>query len=292
LVADDKRGPGFHAVDDHPEVTMLLTAMDETARWEATQQLRAWERERLSLRPGRRLLDVGCGLGAAALALSLDLGEHGEVVGVDGSEVMLTEARVRAARATCRTRFVLGDAGALSEPDDSFDAVRSERMLQWVPDPGRAVAEMARVVRPGGLVCLTDTDWSTFDLDVGDPDISRRVRDTYRVDRRRPTTVGGRLAGLAEAVGLRPLAESKAAQVWSSWDSDASARPDGWAPMSLHADDLIDAGNLAADEREWFIDIIIDAARRGRFAMRLTMHALVAAAPAPGDGASVRHPWS
>lgn len=291
-MADDNRGPGFDAVDDHPEVTMLLTAMDETARWEATQQLRAWERERLSLRPGLRLLDVGCGLGDAALALSLDLGEHGEVVGVDGSEVMLTEARVRAARATCRTRFVLGDACALSEPDASFDAVRSERMLQWVPDPGRAVAEMARVVRPGGLVCLTDTDWSTFDLDVGDPDISRRVRDTYSVDRRRPTTVGGRLAGLAEAVGLRPLAESSATQVWSSWDPDTSPRPDGWAPMSLHAEDLIDAGNLAADEREWFINIIIDAARQGRFAMRLTMHALVAAPPTPAKKHQSARPGS
>lgn len=290
MVANDKRKPGFHAVDDHPDVATLLAAMDETARWEATQQLRAWERERLSLRPGQRLLDVGCGLGDAALALSLDLGEDGEVVGIDGSEVMLTEARVRATRATCRTRFVLGNAGALSESDDSFDAVRSERMLQWVPDPGRAVAEMARVVRPGGLVCLTDTDWSTFDLDVGDPDISRRVRETYRFDRRRPTTVGGRLASLAEAVGLRPLAESSAEQVWSSWDPDASARPDGWAPMSLHADDLIDAGNLAADEREWFINTITDAARQGRFAMRLTMHALVAAAPSPGDAVPVGEP--
>ena len=279
MVADEERGPGFHAVDEHPDVSMLLTAMDETAQWEATQRLRSWERERLALRPGQRLLDVGCGLGDAALALSLDLGAHGEVVGVDGSEVMLAEAQARAAGVTCRTRFVLGDAGALGEADDSFDAVRSERMLQWVPDPGRAVAEMARVVRPGGLVCLIDSDWSTFDLDVGDPEVSQRVRDTYGVDRGRPTTVGGRLAGLAEAVGLRPLAESSAVQVWSSWNPDASARPDGWAPMSLHADDLIAAGNLAHYERGWFVDTISDAARQGRFAMRLTMHALVAVAP-------------
>ena len=200
---------------------------------------------------------------------------------------MLAEAQARAAGVTCRTRFVLGDAGALGEADDSFDAVRSERMLQWVPDPGRAVAEMARVVRPGGLVCLVDSDWSTFDLDVGDPEVSQRVRDTYGVDRGRPTTVGGRLAGLGEAVGLRPLAESSAVQVWSSWNPDASARPDGWAPMSLHADDLIAAGNLLEDERRWFIDTISDAARQGRFAMRLTMHALVAVAPAPVTEPSV-----
>jgi len=230
---EDARGDGFHAVDDHPEVTMLLRAMDETARWEATQQLRAWERERLALRPGQRLLDVGCGLGDAAIALSADLGEHGEVVGVDGSKVMIAEPQVRAA-------------------DDSFDAVRSERMLQWVPDPGRAVAEMARVVRPGGLVCLTDTDWSTYDIDVGDPDLARRVRDTFGVERHRPTTVGGRLVSLAKAVGLRALAETSATHVCSRWDPDVSPRPDGWAPMAIVADELIAAGQLAADERDQF----------------------------------------
>jgi SAM-dependent methyltransferase len=285
MVEDDERGPGFRSVDDHPEVTMLLTAMDETARWEATRQLRSWERERLALRPGQRLLDVGCGLGDAALALSLDLGAHGEVVGVDGSEVMLAEARVRAARATCRTRFVLGDASALSEADDSFDAVRSERMLQWVPDPGQAVAEMAGWCGPAAWCASSTPTGRRSTLEVGDPDIARRVRDTYGVDRGRPSTVGGRLAGLAEAAGLRPLAESSATQVWSSWNPDASARPDGWAPMSLHADDLVAAGNLSHDERGWFIDTISDAARQGRFAMRLTMRALVAAASASGDRA-------
>lgn len=262
---------------------MLLSAMDETARWEATKQLRAWERDRLALRSGQRLLDVGCGLGDAALALSADLGDHGEVVGVDGSKAMIAEAQVRAASARCGVRFAVGDAGALDEPDDSFDAVRSERMLQWVPDPRGAVAEMARVVRPGGLVCLTDTDWSTYDIDIGDPDLARRVRDTFGVERDRPTTVGGRLASLAEAVGLRTLAETTATHVCSRWDPDASPRPDGWVPMAVVADVLIAAGQLAADERDQFVEKVEDAARHGRFTMSLTMHALVAAAPASDD---------
>jgi SAM-dependent methyltransferase len=202
---------------------------------------------------------------------------------VDGSKVMIAEAQVRAAGARCGVRFAVGDADALDEPDDSFDAVRSERMLQWVPDPGRAVSEMARVVRPGGLVCLTDTDWSTYDLDIGDPDLARRVRDAFGVERRRPTTVGGRLASLAEAVGLRVLAEKTATQVWSQWDPDASPRPSGWAPMTMVADELVAAGQLAADERDPFVEKVQDAARHGRFTMRLTMHALVAAAPASDD---------
>lgn len=283
MTGEEERGTGFRAVDDHPEATMLLRAMEETARWEATQQLRAWERERLALRSGQRLLDVGCGLGDAALALSADLGEHGEVVGVDGSKVMIAEAQVRAAGARCAVRFAVGDACALDEPDGGFDAVRSERMLQWVPDPGRAVAEMARVVRPGGLVCLTDTDWSTYEIDIGDPDLARRVRDTFGVERHRPTTVGGRLTSLTEAVGLRALAETSATHVCSQWDPDVSPRPDGWPPMAVVADELIAAGQLAADERSQFVESVEDAARHGHFTMRLTMHALVAAAPASDD---------
>jgi LmbE family N-acetylglucosaminyl deacetylase len=274
---------GFEAVDDQPDVSMLLSAMEETAQWEATKKLRAWEREQLSLRSGQRLLDVGCGLGDAALALSIDLGDHGEIVGIDGSEAMLAEARVRAADATCRVRFTVGDAGALDEPDASFDAVRSERMLQWVSDPARAVAEMARVLRPGGLMCLTDSDWSTFDLDVGDPAIARRVHETFRVDRDRQTTVGGRLASLAQAAGLVPLARSTATQVWSSWDPDASPRPDGWVPMAVMAEPLVDAGQLGKDEVDRFVETVEQAARQGRFTMRLTMHSLIAAAPANAD---------
>jgi len=283
VTAGNKRSPGFEAVDDHPAVNMLLSAMEETAQWEATKQLRAWEREQLSLRSGQRLLDVGCGLGDAALALSNDLGDQGDVVGIDGSEVMLAEARARGACATCPVRFTVGDAGSLDEPDASFDAVRSERMLQWVPDPARAVAEMARVLRPGGLVCLTDSDWSTLDLDVGDPDIARRVHGTFAVDRARQTTVGRRLASLAEAAGLVPLAETTATQVWSSWDPDESPRPHGWAPMVVMAESLVDAGQLTADEVDQFVETVEEAARQGRFTMHLTMHSLIAAAPADGD---------
>jgi SAM-dependent methyltransferase len=278
-VTTDDESTGFDAVDDHPDVAMLLSAMDETAQWEATKQLRAWEREWLSLAAGQRLLDVGCGLGDAAIGLSLDLGDSGEVVGIDGSEVMLAEARRRAVDATCRVRFTVGDAGALEEPDASFDAVRSERMLQWVPDPARAVAEMARVLRPGGLVCLADSDWSTLDLDVGDPDLSRRVHETFGVDRSRQTTVGGRLSSLAEAAGLVPLAATSATQVWSSWDPDESPRLHGWAPLAVTAAAMAEAGRLPTDEVDRFVETVEAAARQGRFTMRLTMHALVARRP-------------
>lgn len=128
----ETHGLGYERVDDDPNVAVLMATMDATSRWDSTRELRAWERDQLELKNGQRLLDVGCGLGEAALALAESLGESGEVVGVDASTEMLRVARGRAGAARCRARFSVGDALALDEPDRCFDAVRSERTLQWL----------------------------------------------------------------------------------------------------------------------------------------------------------------
>jgi SAM-dependent methyltransferase len=191
MATEDTHRLGYQGVDDDPNVDVLLAAMNGTAEWDATLRLRSWERAHLGLAHGERLLDVGCGLGEAALALADDIGQGGEVVGVDVSERMLRVARSNAGAARCRVRFTVGDACSLDEPDDSFDAARSERTLQWLVDPAAAVAEMVRVVRPGGRVSLIDTDWSTFTIDVGDDALAALVRDGMRTERNRPSTWAG-----------------------------------------------------------------------------------------------------
>ncbi len=272
---------GYEHVDDDPNVAVFLTTMDETAGWQATQQLRGWERLQLGLCAGQRLLDVGCGLGDATLALAADLARDGEVVGVDISAAMIAGAQARARGQRCRVHFCTGDALGLDESDDHFDVVRSERTLQWLSDPAAAVAEMARVVRPGGLVSLIDTDWSTFEIDVGDEDLARRVRDAMRVERRRPTDIGRRLAEVARSAGLRPAAHMTATQTWDAWNPDESPAPSGCFSMSSLADDLIDTGHLQPSDRQRFVSTVHDAAREDRFSMRLTMAAVVAVAPMP-----------
>ncbi len=276
---DETHALGYGQVDDDPNVGVLIATMDDTAGWRATQQLRGWERSQLSLRPGQRLLDVGCGLGDAALSLGEDLGAGGEVVGVDASAAMIAGARGRADGAQCRVRFVVGDALALDESTSRFDVVRSERCLQWLTDPETAVAEMARVVRPGGLVSLLDTDWSTFEVEVGDVELSQRVRDALRSERRRPSNIGRRLADVVRAVGLRPLAQTMATQTWDAWNPDESPAPDGCFSMASLAEDLVERGHLPARDRERFVSTIHTAAREARFSMALTMFALVAVAP-------------
>lgn len=103
----------------------------------------------LDVSPGLRWLDIGCGTGAVSQAV-LDLGSPAEVTGADASEGFVRHARGKIAGA--RARFVVGDAVRLPFADDMASVAVSGLLLNFVPDPGRAVAEAARVVRPGGAV--------------------------------------------------------------------------------------------------------------------------------------------
>lgn len=103
------------------------------------------------LRPnlGWRWLDVGCGNGAFTEML-VERCAPESVQGIDPSEAQLAYARTRPASRVAR--FQKGDAMALPFPDGSFDAAVMPLVIFFVPDPATGVAEMARVVCPGGVV--------------------------------------------------------------------------------------------------------------------------------------------
>jgi SAM-dependent methyltransferase len=107
------------------------------------------------VRDGQRVLDVGTGTGAVALAVEART-RSAEIVGIDLSEAFLAAARKSAASG--RVRFEVGDAQALRFPDASFDQTLSLLVLNFVKDPSKAIAELRRVTRPGGTAsaCVWD----------------------------------------------------------------------------------------------------------------------------------------
>ncbi len=107
--------------------------------------------DRASVAPGHRVLDLGCGPGISAFGM-LDRVRDIDVVGLDVSRSMLFFAEYWRRREPlgARARFVRADAARLPFGDASFDVVTGHSFLYLVPEPERVLAEVRRVLRPGG----------------------------------------------------------------------------------------------------------------------------------------------
>ena len=110
--------------------------------------------EALAASPDERWIDVACGPGLITRGVAPRVRE---AIGVDLTPAMIDVARREAeAEELENVRFEVGDATALSHPDATFDGAVTRFSLHHIPLPGRVVAEMARVVRPGGHVVIAD----------------------------------------------------------------------------------------------------------------------------------------
>jgi demethylmenaquinone methyltransferase / 2-methoxy-6-polyprenyl-1,4-benzoquinol methylase len=109
-----------------------------------------------ALAPGDRALDVATGTGDLAFELAVRVGAEGEVVGIDFAERMLEVARRKASSLGAPVRFEGGNALALAYGDDEFDAATVGFGARNFSDLDRGLAEMARVVRPGGRVVVLE----------------------------------------------------------------------------------------------------------------------------------------
>lgn len=140
---------------------------DSYARWRSSRLGQVTDRleqqlllELLGPVAGKTLLDVGCGDGAFAAVLAR---QRVHVTGLDAAPVMLAAARQRAEWEGTLLDLVEGRAEALPFHDDTFDIVLAVTSLCFVREAGQAVAEMARVLKPGGRLVIGDLGrWSLW----------------------------------------------------------------------------------------------------------------------------------
>jgi SAM-dependent methyltransferase len=190
------------------ETDAAVTA--EAVAWLETQSQHpfirdTWRRstELLRLKPGERVLEVGCGTGTFLPVLAEAVDETGRVVGLDHAPAFLEEAasRLVALGLTDRVELIAGDALAMPFEDATFDVVHCERVLMHLDDPGAAVREMARVVRPGGRIVAAEVVAHGAMIDLPDRDAVRRILDEAIKGMRSPD-VGLQLRRLLLEAGL------------------------------------------------------------------------------------------
>lgn len=181
-----------------------MVALDVLAQMPALRRLKAWALERLDPQPGMTAVDVGCGTGEDAQGFAVTVTPDGRALGVDLSTAMITEARRRADTVGNPAQFRTGAADALPLDDSSVDVLRCERVLQHVPDPAACLAEMHRVLRPGGRVALIDTDWRSLTLWPGDPEVTSGIRDAWTASCVNPAA-GSQLGALLSSTGFTEI---------------------------------------------------------------------------------------
>jgi ubiquinone/menaquinone biosynthesis C-methylase UbiE len=262
----------FTQVDRTRDPDFFVRFMDEVQKPAGIQASKRIMQERIALTPGAAVLDVGCGPGTDLLAMADLVGPAGHLVGLDASEVMIAEARRRAKELGVPGTFEVGDVEALSFPDGSFDVCRAARLLEHLPDAGRALAEMARVTRPGGRVVAFDFDWDTLIIDHPDKETTRSIVRSY-TDSIQNGWIGRQLPRLFKEQHLEALSVDPV-QVFVHY---------ALAELFLgsHLAGLQTSGTLSADQARRWWEYLQRADERGTLLISFTAFIVVGAKAGP-----------
>jgi ubiquinone/menaquinone biosynthesis C-methylase UbiE len=192
------------AVDETPSPRAFIEYLDVVSSVTGIQRIKQQTFDRLQVREGDHLLDVGCGAGDDVRELAQLVGNTGRVVGFDVSARMIEEARLRSSGLNLPIEFCLGDADRLDFPDETFTGCRIDRVLVHLDDPLRALAEMVRVLRPGGRLVAFDFDWETLIVDAPNRALTRRLANFF-CDQGPSRRIGRQLRGLFSSLALTEI---------------------------------------------------------------------------------------
>jgi ubiquinone/menaquinone biosynthesis C-methylase UbiE len=147
----------FTQPDHSGDPNYFIKFLEMVDRLPGADDVRARSYQQMRIESGTAVLDAGCGIGTAVRELANLVGPKGSASGIDISDTMITEARARAA-GRANVDFCTGNICDLPYPDQSFNAVRTERVMLYLPNREKAVSEMIRVTKLGGRVVISDTD--------------------------------------------------------------------------------------------------------------------------------------
>jgi ubiquinone/menaquinone biosynthesis C-methylase UbiE len=196
----DDLAAGFQSVDSSSDFAVFSNCLTLIDSLPFFAECKRESYGLLGATPGRRILEVGCGLGDDAASLAGLVAPGGSIVAVDGSQAMIEAARERHGD-VAGLSFDVADAANLPFDDASFDACRIDRVLQHIAHPAKAVLEMVRVIRPGGVLVAYDNDWETLTVDSSDRAVTRTVLNAW-CDRFPSGWIGRQLVPLFLQAGL------------------------------------------------------------------------------------------
>jgi ubiquinone/menaquinone biosynthesis C-methylase UbiE len=262
----------FSNIDTARDPAEYVRFMDDANAMEFFRTAKEHTHALLALQVGDHVLDVGCGTGDDVRALKQIVGPGGLAVGLDSSLTMIDAARQRSKGQT-GVEFRIGDAQRLDFADAAFDACRTDRVLQHLSDPGQAVNEMVRVLRPGGRLVAFEPDTGALLLDAPDKAVTRKILN-FRGDAVRSGWIGRQLPRLFKTAGLRNVDVLVLPSPRSDYaHTNASLRLDYYAKCAA------DAGVITHAEAAGWSESLAAWAADGSFFCLVTMFVVVGRKP-------------
>ncbi len=205
----------FASVDTAEDPEYFLRYLEEISSHPLFRARTLARIDQAEIAPGQSVLDLGCGVGTDAMLIAARVGPSGRVHALDLSAAMV--ARARAAEAGLAIDFSVADATATGLPDASVDVVWCNRVLLFVEDTSAALAEMRRVLRPGGRIVLYELDGTSLSIGDPDQDLVNLLRDLLAATFRHPR-MGVLLPALARTAGFHDVQVSPEANLLREFD--------------------------------------------------------------------------
>lgn len=166
---------------------------------------------RIGLMPGMHVADIGCGPGTVTLFMASHINPAGFATGVDSSTEQLRVAVEEAQKKGVQNAgFIEADVYSLGLEKDSFDMVYARSILSHLQDPLRAIMDMKRIVKPGGVLVCEDIDMATIQSEPSSAEYERAVEIWLALgaERRADYRVGSHMADLFRKAGFTHVQET------------------------------------------------------------------------------------
>jgi ubiquinone/menaquinone biosynthesis C-methylase UbiE len=257
-------------VDAQPNAAKLATTLELRGRAPSQTRLRRRFLRFVPIRPGDRVLEVGCGTGVVARDLAALVGRRGRVVGVEPSRTILAMARTLCHGAPGgRITLHEGDGAHLPFAAGRFDAALAITVILHVADPLRIVAELARVVKRGGRVGLQDQDFGIVAVTHPDRELTDRIMRGVAARIYAEPCSGRRLPGLLLDAGLERV------RLLTDVYQDTTLEPFTKSFLERRAENAVRFGLADAPAVQRWLDGFTALVARGAFVFTMNYYGAV-----------------